>query len=114
MGSKPDASPRRHRATQATSSVGSRMDYTARPPKVGEAAVIAQGGRIGRQDRVMSTPNAVATVSVPGTVPGIRQAMLAFEQFGRTHGLPAGAEWRVLLALDEILSNVVRYGDAGG
>ena len=57
---------------------------------------------------------AVETVSVPGTLQGVRQAMLAFERFGRTHGLPAGAEWRVLLALDEILSNIVRHAAAAG
>ena len=57
---------------------------------------------------------AVETVSVPGSLLGVRQAMQAFEQFGRTHGLPAGAEWRVLLALDEILSNIVRHSTAAG
>ena len=52
----------------------------------------------------------VETLSVPGTLPGVRQAVQAFEQFGRTHDLPQGAAWRFLLALDEILSNTVRHG----
>jgi len=56
----------------------------------------------------------VETISVPGSLLGVRQAMQAFERFGRMHGLPAGAEWRVLLALDEILSNIVRHGAAAG
>jgi serine/threonine-protein kinase RsbW len=56
---------------------------------------------------------AVETLSVPGTLPGVRQAAQAFEQFGRTHGLPSDPAWRFLLALDEILSNIVRHGLAG-
>jgi serine/threonine-protein kinase RsbW len=55
----------------------------------------------------------VETLSVPGTLPGVRQAVQAFEQFGRTHDLSQGAAWRFLLALDEILSNIVRHGFGG-
>jgi len=54
--------------------------------------------------------HAVVTLSVPGTLAGVRQAILAFEQFGRAHSVPAGTGWRVQLALDEILSNIVRHG----
>jgi serine/threonine-protein kinase RsbW len=53
--------------------------------------------------------NAVETVSVPGTPLGVRQAMQAFDRFSQSHQLPRGTQWRVLLALDEILSNVVRH-----
>jgi serine/threonine-protein kinase RsbW len=53
------------------------------------------------------------TLSVPGTLPGVRQAVEAFEQFCRTEGLSPRAAWRFLLALDEILSNIVRHGLAG-
>jgi serine/threonine-protein kinase RsbW len=56
---------------------------------------------------------AVETLSVPGTLPGVLQAVQAFEQFGRTHALSEGAAWRFLVALDEILSNIVRHGLAG-
>lgn len=56
---------------------------------------------------------AVETLSVPGSLPGVLQATQAFEQFGRTHALSQGAAWRFLLALDEILSNIVRHGLAG-
>jgi serine/threonine-protein kinase RsbW len=56
--------------------------------------------------------DAVQTLSVPGTDSGVRQAILAFERFGRCHGVPDGTAWRVKLALDEILSNIVRHGTA--
>ena len=58
--------------------------------------------------------DAVETLSVPGTVAGVRLAILAFERFGRHHGVPGGTEWRVKLALDEILSNIVRHGTPEG
>jgi serine/threonine-protein kinase RsbW len=53
------------------------------------------------------------TLTVPGTLPGVRLAIEAFERFGRAHGLSDGAAWRFPLALDEILSNIVRHGLAG-
>jgi len=53
---------------------------------------------------------AVETLSVPGTQPGVLQAVHAFEDFGRAHSVPQGTAWRFLLALDEILSNVIRHG----
>ena len=56
---------------------------------------------------------AVETLSVPGNLSGVLQAVQAFQQFGRTHDLSKGATWRFPLALDEILSNIVRYGLAG-
>lgn len=54
--------------------------------------------------------HAVVTLSVPGTHAGVRQAIQAFERFGRAHAVPAETGWRVQLALDEILSNIVRHG----
>ena len=57
--------------------------------------------------------HATHTLSVPGTLPGVRQAIQAFDRFGRAHGLSGGAAWRFPLALDEILSNIVRHGRAG-
>lgn len=56
---------------------------------------------------------AVETLSVPATLPGVLQAVQAFDQFGRTHALSEDAAWRFQLALDEILSNIVRHGLAG-
>ena len=49
------------------------------------------------------------TLSVPGTPPGVRQAIDAFERFGRHFKVPRRSQWRVQLALDEILSNIVRH-----
>lgn len=57
--------------------------------------------------------HATQTLSVPGTLPGVRLAIQAFERFGRAHGLSDGAAWRFPLALDEILSNIVRHGLVG-
>jgi serine/threonine-protein kinase RsbW len=54
--------------------------------------------------------DAVVSLSVPGTSSGVREAILAFEQFGRAHQVSRETGWRVQLALDEILSNVVRHG----
>ena len=53
---------------------------------------------------------AVQTLTVSGTLSGARDAVDAFERFGLAHRVPPGARWRFLLALDEILSNIVRYG----
>jgi serine/threonine-protein kinase RsbW len=49
------------------------------------------------------------TLTVPGTPAGLREALLFFEQFGEAHDVPRGSRWRVRLALDEILSNVIRF-----
>ena len=54
--------------------------------------------------------SAVETLAVPATLAGVRQGLDAFEHFGRSHHLSRASEWRVLLALDEILSNIVRHG----
>ena len=50
------------------------------------------------------------TVSVPGTTAGVGRAAAAFDQFCRDHGVPPEARWRFQIALDEILSNIVRHG----
>src|SRR5688572_24268702 len=57
--------------------------------------------------------HATQTLSVPGTLPGVRLAIQAFDRFCHAHGLSDGAAWRFPLALDEILSNIVRHGLAG-
>jgi len=56
--------------------------------------------------------HAVETLSVTATLLGVRDAILAFEHFGRAHDLPRAVEWRTLLALDEMLSNIARHGAA--
>src|SRR4029077_15845597 len=56
------------------------------------------------------------TVSVPGTTAGVGRAAAAFDEFCRDRGVPPEARWRFQVALDEILSNIVRHGykHAGG
>jgi anti-sigma regulatory factor (Ser/Thr protein kinase) len=56
----------------------------------------------------------VETLSVPGTPPGVRQAVDAFERFGHRVHMPKGARWRIQLALDELLSNIALHGAAPG
>jgi anti-sigma regulatory factor (Ser/Thr protein kinase) len=50
------------------------------------------------------------TVSVPGTTAGVGRAATAFDEFCRDRGVPPEARWRFHIALDEILSNIVRHG----
>jgi serine/threonine-protein kinase RsbW len=52
------------------------------------------------------------TLSVPGTIPGVRQAVAAFEGFSGRHAVAEADVWRVSVAIDEILSNIVRHGGA--
>jgi len=49
------------------------------------------------------------SLTVPGTPAGLRQALDFFERFGEAHDVPRGSRWRVRLAVDEILSNVIRF-----
>lgn len=55
------------------------------------------------------------TLLVVGSPDGVRQAAVEFDAFAATHRLPADAAWPLHLALDEILSNIVRhaYGEDG-
>ena len=53
------------------------------------------------------------TVRVAPSLPGIRAAADAFDTFQTDHGLSQAAGWPVQVALDEILSNIVRHGSAG-
>jgi serine/threonine-protein kinase RsbW len=52
----------------------------------------------------------IETLSVPGTLPGVREAIEAFDRFARGHQLSSQAVGPFLMALDEILSNIVRHG----
>jgi len=51
---------------------------------------------------------------VPASVSGVRQVESELAAFAKSNGLPTGAIWRVQVALDEVLSNVVRHGSAAG
>lgn len=53
--------------------------------------------------------NAV-TLSVPATASGVSEAILAFDRFGRSQAVADGTAWRVRVAIDEILSNIIRHG----
>lgn len=50
------------------------------------------------------------TVAVPATDAGMRRAAEAFEAFTAPRQIPAAGRNRFLLALDEILSNIIRHG----
>jgi serine/threonine-protein kinase RsbW len=56
------------------------------------------------------------TVNIPSSLDGIRQAVDAVDRWCEATGVPAPHRRRVLTALDEVLSNVVRhgYGDRPG
>ncbi len=49
------------------------------------------------------------TLSVPGTVAGIREAVDALDAWSAREHLPDEARRKLLIAFDEILSNVVRH-----
>jgi anti-sigma regulatory factor (Ser/Thr protein kinase) len=53
------------------------------------------------------------SLRVTGTDEGLRLAAEAFDRFRTAHGLPFAAAWKLQVALDEALSNVVRYAYAG-
>jgi anti-sigma regulatory factor (Ser/Thr protein kinase) len=53
------------------------------------------------------------TVRVAPSLTGIRAAADAFDAFQADHGLSQAAGWPVQVALDEVLSNIVRHGNAG-
>jgi anti-sigma regulatory factor (Ser/Thr protein kinase) len=50
---------------------------------------------------------------VSGSDAGVRLAAEAFDRFRAAHGVPFTAAWKLQVALDEVLSNVVRYAYAG-
>jgi anti-sigma regulatory factor (Ser/Thr protein kinase) len=49
----------------------------------------------------------------PGSTSGIRKAAEAFGEFAAGHGLGEDACWPFRVALDETLSNIVKYAYAG-
>jgi anti-sigma regulatory factor (Ser/Thr protein kinase) len=50
---------------------------------------------------------------VAGTDDGLRLAAESFDRFRAAQGVPFTAAWKLQVALDEILSNLVRYAYAG-
>jgi serine/threonine-protein kinase RsbW len=61
--------------------------------------------------QVVSEPR--LTVRVAPGQDGLRAAASALERFEAAHALDPEAAWPVHVALDEVLSNVVRHGFAG-
>lgn len=55
-----------------------------------------------------------AKLSVSGTAAGVQQALDAFTAFSRSVTLPSDAEWRFLVAIDEILANIISHGRRDG
>lgn len=53
-------------------------------------------------------------IRVAGTDEGLRLAAESFNQFRSAQGVSFTAAWKLQAALDEVLSNVVRYAYAGG
>jgi len=51
---------------------------------------------------------------VPGTTAGLQQAEQGLDDFSARHGLTRNDTWPFHVALDEILSNVVKYGRVPG
>jgi serine/threonine-protein kinase RsbW len=52
----------------------------------------------------------VVILVVPGSADGLRQAERGLDDFSAAHGLTRNDTWPFHVALDEILSNLVRYG----
>jgi serine/threonine-protein kinase RsbW len=50
------------------------------------------------------------TLVVPGTTEGLRAAEQGFDEFSTAHGLTRNDTWPFHVALDEILSNLVKHG----
>jgi serine/threonine-protein kinase RsbW len=50
---------------------------------------------------------------VPSSAEGIRRAADALERFSAAHGLGPTTAWPFQVALDEVLSNTVRWGHGG-
>jgi anti-sigma regulatory factor (Ser/Thr protein kinase) len=47
---------------------------------------------------------------IPATAEGLRTAVAAFEGFCAAESLPRAIVWRLQVALDEVLSNIVHHG----
>lgn len=59
--------------------------------------------------------DAASTTSllVPGSEEGLRSVRASFEAFAAARGLTPASTWPFQVALDEVISNIVRHGNAG-
>jgi anti-sigma regulatory factor (Ser/Thr protein kinase) len=53
------------------------------------------------------------TLVVPATTDGLRQAEEGLDEFSAAHGLTRNDTWPFHVAIDEILSNIAKYGLTG-
>lgn len=54
-----------------------------------------------------------ASLLVPGSEEGLRSVRASFEAFAAARGLTPATTWPFQVALDEVISNIVRHGHAG-
>ena len=58
--------------------------------------------------------DAASSLHVPGSEEGQGAARAGFDAFLAAHRLPPGSTWRFQVALDEVLSNIVKYARTAG
>ena len=58
--------------------------------------------------------DAVASLQLPGSLEGLRAARAGLDAFASGQGLSPERVWPFQVALDEALSNIVRYGHRDG
>jgi anti-sigma regulatory factor (Ser/Thr protein kinase) len=56
---------------------------------------------------------AASSRHLPGSEDGLRAARACLDEFSAAQGLSAGQVWPFQVALDEVLSNIVRHGGRG-
>jgi serine/threonine-protein kinase RsbW len=54
--------------------------------------------------------NDARSLDLPGSEDGVRAARTGFDAFWAAQGLPTEAAWPFQVALDEVLSNIVKHG----
>lgn len=54
------------------------------------------------------------TILIPSSAAGVRRATDELGAFAMEYRLPGGATWPLQVALDELLSNIVRHAHGGG
>jgi serine/threonine-protein kinase RsbW len=63
--------------------------------------------------RVFQGMSAQPPLSVPATPAGLRDAVLALDGFCAAEAVPPQAAWRLRVALDEVLANILHHGGGG-
>jgi serine/threonine-protein kinase RsbW len=66
-----------------------------------------------RPSQATMAPATRLSVRVAASPAGIEQAAAAVERFRAAHGMAEAAAWPLQVALDEILSNIVRHASPG-